>query len=83
MHRGNVGAVSIQIAVRLADALVAELDRVVAAGGARSRASLVEAALERELRRLAALRDVEILRTGGPSDELDPLVEWSVGGIGE
>lgn len=73
---------STQIAVRLSDSLVAELDRVVAAGGARSRASLVEAALERELRRLAAVRDVEILRHSASSDDLDALVEWSVGAFG-
>ena len=67
-----------QIAVRLSDSLVAELDRVVASGGARSRASLVEAALERELRRLAALSDVEVLGRVGAADDLDALVGWTV-----
>ncbi|MCV7192534.1 YlcI/YnfO family protein [Mycolicibacterium brumae] len=68
---------STQIAVRLPDALVTALDRVVAAGRARSRASLVEAALERELRRLAAERDVERLAEYGAGDDLDGLVEWT------
>jgi metal-responsive CopG/Arc/MetJ family transcriptional regulator len=73
---------STQIAIRLADALVAELDRVVASGRARSRASLVEAALERELRRLAAVNDAENLHRVGAADDLDSLVEWTVGHLG-
>jgi Arc/MetJ-type ribon-helix-helix transcriptional regulator len=73
---------STQIAVRLADSLVAELDRVVASGRARSRASLVEAALERELRRLAAVSDAETLGRVGTADDLDGLVEWAVGNVG-
>jgi Arc/MetJ-type ribon-helix-helix transcriptional regulator len=73
---------STQIAVRLADSLVAELDRVVASGRARSRASLVEAALERELRRLAAVNDAETLDRVGSADDLDGLVEWTVGTLG-
>lgn len=59
-----------------------ELDRLVAAGRARSRASLVEAALERELRRLVAVSDAETLRRVGPADDLDGLVEWTVANIG-
>lgn len=62
---------STQIVVRLPDTLVAEVDRLVGAGHVRSRASWVEAALERELRRLAAERDAEILRDAGPDDDLD------------
>jgi metal-responsive CopG/Arc/MetJ family transcriptional regulator len=73
---------STQIAIRLADSLVAELDRVVASGRARSRASLVEAALERELRRLAAASDAETLHRVGTADDLDGLVEWTVVNIG-
>ncbi|GAY14738.1 YlcI/YnfO family protein [Mycobacterium sp. shizuoka-1] len=73
---------STQIAIRLADSLVAELDRLVASGRARSRASLVEAALERELRRLAAASDAETLRRVGTDDDLDSLVEWTVANIG-
>lgn len=68
---------STQIAVRLPDEMVAFLDRSVADGEAPSRAALVASALEREMRRLAAERDARILRTVGPDDDLDGLVEWS------
>lgn len=43
---------STQIAVRLPDALVADLDALIAKGEVKSRASVVERALRRELRRL-------------------------------
>lgn len=68
---------STQIAVRLPDEMVAFLDQAVAAGTAPSRAALVASALEREMRRLAAVRDAEILRERGAADDLDDLVEWS------
>lgn len=71
-----------QIAVRLADSMVVALDRLVASGRARSRASLVEAALERELRRLAAEDDAEALRRVGAADDLDQLVEWTARNVG-
>lgn len=70
---------STQIAVRLPDAVVTFLDRSVAAGQAPSRAALVTAALEREMRRQAAQQDAEILRAAGPADDLDELVSWSAG----
>ena len=44
---------STQIAVRLPDELVAELDSIVLSGEEPSRASIVEQALLRELRRRA------------------------------
>jgi Arc/MetJ-type ribon-helix-helix transcriptional regulator len=68
---------SIQIAVRLPDEMVAFLDRSVAAGEAPSRAALVASALEREMRRRVAEHDAQILRTAGAADELDDLVEWT------
>ena len=68
---------STQIAVRLPDEMVAFLDRTVATGGAPSRAALVASAVEREMRRLAAEQDAEILRTQGAADDLDALVEWT------
>lgn len=68
---------STQIAVRLPDEMVAFLDRTVATGKARSRAALVAAALEREMRRQAAEQDAHILRENGPADDLDDLVQWS------
>lgn len=66
-----------QIAVRLPDELVSFLDRSVASGDAPSRAALVTSALEREMRRRAALADVEVLARRGPDDDLDDLVSWS------
>ena len=63
-----------QIAVRLPDEMVAFLDDAVSAGKAASRAALVAAALEREMRRRAAEEDAELLRTNGPADDLDELV---------
>ncbi|NLJ53713.1 MAG: hypothetical protein GX344_06210 [Intrasporangiaceae bacterium] len=68
---------STQIAVRLPDELVAFLDRTVAAGEAPSRAALVASAVEREMRRLAAERDAQILGVEGTADDLDDLVEWT------
>ncbi|MEP7333048.1 MAG: YlcI/YnfO family protein [Terracoccus sp.] len=68
---------STQIAVRLPDEMVAFLDHAVAACRAPSRAALVASAVEREMRRLAAVRDVEILRAQGAADDLDGLVEWT------
>ncbi|WP_269762041.1 ribbon-helix-helix domain-containing protein [Ornithinimicrobium cryptoxanthini] len=67
-----------QIAIRLPDELVAFLDRAVAEGRASSRASVVTAALEREIRRQLAEQDAEILRVVGPEDDLDDLVFWTV-----
>lgn len=72
---------STQIAVRLPDQVVDFLDRVVAEGTAPSRAAVVTAALEREMRRLTAERDAAILRQEGPADDLDPLVDWTVGRV--
>jgi Arc/MetJ-type ribon-helix-helix transcriptional regulator len=66
-----------QIAVRLPDEMVAFLDRTVATGKASSRAALVAAAVEREMRRQAAQQDAEIMAEHGPADDLDDLVQWS------
>ena len=66
---------STQIAVRLPDEMVSFLDRSVAEGVAPSRAALVASAVEREMRRLAAEQDAQILRAQGTADELDELVE--------
>jgi Arc/MetJ-type ribon-helix-helix transcriptional regulator len=67
-----------QITVRLDDGLVEALDSLVAAGRARSRASVVEDALERHLRRELAARDVALL--AGDADgahDLDALAAWA------
>ncbi len=67
---------SIQVAVRLPDPLVDQVDRLVAAGAERSRASLIERALERELRRLRTEQEVAILAgTGADPDRLAALAE--------
>lgn len=73
--------VSTQIAVRLPEAMVAFLDQAVAQGKATSRAALVTAALEREMRRQAAEADATILRERGAADDLDTLVDWTTHNI--
>jgi Arc/MetJ-type ribon-helix-helix transcriptional regulator len=70
--------VSIQIAVRLPDAMVEELDRLVAEGEAPSRASVIERALAREFRRQIAARDAAILAGAGPDPDMDGLADYAV-----
>ena len=73
--------VSTQIAVRLPEEMVAFLDKAVADGKATSRAALVSAAVEREMRRQAAETDAAILRNQGAADDLDSLVKWTTSQI--
>jgi Arc/MetJ-type ribon-helix-helix transcriptional regulator len=73
-----IDGMTVQIAIRLPDDMVAFLDKSVAAGNAPSRAALVAHAVEREMRRQVAEQDAAILREQGPSDDLDELVAWSV-----
>ena len=68
---------SIQIAVRLPDDMVAELDRLVAEGSASSRACVIERALVREFRRQLAARDAAILAAAGPDADMDGLAEYA------
>ena len=69
---------SIQIAVRLPDQLVNSLDELVDSGAARSRASVIERALLRELRYQRMLQEVEILNSGiGVDEDLDALARFS------
>lgn len=68
---------TIQIAVRLPDEMVEFLDDAVSHGSAANRTALVADAIERERRRLAAIRDAQILQERGSADDLDALVEWS------
>lgn len=77
MRCGILDGMTTQIAVRLPDEMVAFLDRSVATGKAPSRAALVASAVEREMRRLAAEQDAQILRAHGAADELDDVVEWT------
>jgi Arc/MetJ-type ribon-helix-helix transcriptional regulator len=68
---------STQIAVRLPDEMVAFLDRAVADGRVPSRAALVASAVEREMRRLLAEQDADVLRRDPRPDDLDDLVRWT------
>ncbi len=68
---------TVQIAVRLADDTVERLDRLVAAGEAPSRASVIERALAREFRRLLAERDAAILAAAGPDADMDGLADYA------
>jgi Arc/MetJ-type ribon-helix-helix transcriptional regulator len=68
-----------QIAVRLPDELVEFVDSAVASGRARSRASVVTQALERERRRVIAEKDAAILARTGPDPELAGLAEHVAG----
>ncbi|MHB1538557.1 MAG: ribbon-helix-helix domain-containing protein [Acidimicrobiales bacterium] len=64
-----------QIAVRLPDELVDFVDELIDSGAGRSRAAVVTRALERERRRVAAMRDAEILARTGADPELAGLAE--------
>lgn len=66
-----------QIAVRLPEDLVDFVDRLVAAGEAKSRAAVVSRALQRERRREVALNDLHILANGGPDPDADALAEYA------
>lgn len=73
---------STQISVRLSDRVVSELDALVGSGAAKSRAELVESALERELRRRLYEQEVERLIAekaagGRKDDDLEGLSEWA------
>ena len=65
-----------QIAVRLPDDMVSELDSLIAAGEAPSRASVIEQALRRELRRHLAERDLRILEAAGEDEALNTATAW-------
>ena len=65
---------SVQIAVRLPDDLVAEVDDLVASG-AGSRAAVVTRALNRYLQHLRAEQDAQIYRELGDYDEFAGLAD--------
>ena len=67
-----------QIAVRLSDYFVEFVVQMVDCGSQRIRAAVVTRALERERRRMIALRDAEILAASGPDPELSGLVDFAV-----
>ncbi|BBX74369.1 antitoxin [Mycobacterium shinjukuense] len=66
---------SLQIAVRLPEDVVAFIDREVSEDRAPSRAAVVLRALERERRRQIAARDAAILAVTEPDRDLDKLAE--------
>lgn len=68
-----------QIAVRLPDDLVKFVDEVVGSGLGGSRAAVVTRALERERRRMVAMRDARILSATGPDPELEGLASYAAG----
>lgn len=74
---------STQIAVRLPDGLVDQIDELIEAGGEKSRASIIERALARELRRLQIEEDVAKLEAeseatpGSKLSGLDHLARWA------
>ena len=69
---------SVQIAVRLPESLVESVDSLVASGAEKSRASVVERALLRELRRMRMVEEVQILNgTSGESDDLAELTAFA------
>jgi predicted transcriptional regulator len=69
--------VSIQIAIRLPDDTVHQLDELVATGQAPSRASVIERALAKEFRRLIAARDAAILAGAGRDADMDNLASYA------
>ena len=71
---------SIQIAVRLPDSTVEQLDKLVAEGQAPSRASVIERALAREFRRLIAANDAAILAETRPDPDMDSLASYAARG---
>lgn len=76
-HCGYRVGMSTQIAVRLPGSMVEQLDELVAAGEAPSRASVIERALAREFRRLIAARDAAILAQAGADSDMDSLAEYA------
>jgi Arc/MetJ-type ribon-helix-helix transcriptional regulator len=68
---------TIQIAVRLPDEIVAFVDEQVASGAATSRAAVVARALAREQRREAAEHDARIYAAQTERNDLDDLAAWS------
>jgi Arc/MetJ-type ribon-helix-helix transcriptional regulator len=68
---------TIQIAVRLPDDIVAFVDEQVSSGAATSRAAVVARALEHERRRAAAERDAAIYQAAARPHDFDELATWT------
>ncbi len=67
---------STQIAVRLPDSMVAELDALVSQGQASSRASVIEVALRRELRRFIYAQEAELFALTESDSDVADLNNW-------
>lgn len=63
-----------QITVRLDDDAVAFIDRLIAEGHDKSRASVISRAVRREQRRETAARDALILAGGARDDDVDAFI---------
>ncbi len=68
---------TVQIAVRLPDDIVAFVDEQVSSGAASSRAAVVARALEHERRRASAERDAAIYAAIAQPGDLDELATWA------
>ena len=62
---------AVQIVVSIPDFLLKPLDELVASGKESSRASFVERALSRELRRVRIIEEIQIMRTS--NEKVDDL----------
>jgi Arc/MetJ-type ribon-helix-helix transcriptional regulator len=67
---------TVQMTVRIPDALAEFVDREVA-NGAKSRAEVIARALRRELRRQQAEHDATIYAAATDLDDLEGLARWS------
>jgi Arc/MetJ-type ribon-helix-helix transcriptional regulator len=70
-------AATTQITVRIPNALVAYVDKLVGEGKAPSRAAVVSEALDRERRRALDERDAEIYAATEPDEDMQALAEWN------
>jgi hypothetical protein len=68
---------TIQVATRFPDEVAAGIDSAVRDGWAPHRSALIVRAVERELRRAAAARDLAILQADQRDDDLGGLVTWN------
>jgi Arc/MetJ-type ribon-helix-helix transcriptional regulator len=68
---------TVQIAVRLPDDLVAYVDDQISSGAATSRAAVVTRALERQRRQDAAESDARIYAAANERSDLDDLADWA------
>lgn len=79
-HRDTLWAMSTQIAIRLPDELVEQLDDQVRHGAATTRTELIRTLLTRELHRAAADAELAVLaQPFNDPDDLAGLARWTTG----